>query len=176
MKAPDIIIAIDPDIDGSGVATLELDAKVITATNMRLPILVDYLKSAKEKADIAGSSYVVVVEASWLCSGNWHLDWNDSRNRAAAKGRQVGRNHEIGRQIVEFCKHLHIAYEEKYPLKKSWAGIDGKITSAELQQLCHDTGITLLARRTNQEMRDAMLIALDRSNLPLIMTPIKQQR
>ena len=169
MKAPDIIIAIDPDIDGSGVATLELDAKVITATNMRLPILVDYLKSAKEKADIAGSSYVVVVEASWLCSGNWHLDWDDSRNRAAAKGRQVGRNHEIGRQIVEFCNYLDITYEEKYPLRKTWAGKDGKITAAELQQLCQYTEVTLLARRTNQEMRDAMLIALDRSNLPLTM-------
>ena len=90
-------------------------------------------------------------------------------NRAAAKGKQVGRNHEIGKQIVEFCKYLDIPYEEKNPLVKCWAGKDGKITSVELRQLIEGMGITASIKQNNQEKRDAALLALDRSNLPLIM-------
>lgn len=169
MQKTDIIIAIDPDIDGSGVAVLYIGTKCFQAGNLTLPKLVDFLKDKKGWCEAEGISYVVVVEASYLVSTNWHLSWDDSRNRAAAKGRQVGRNHEIGRQIVEFCKYLDIPYEEKLPLKKCWAGKDGKITHDELQSLLEGMGIRTIHGKTNQEIRDAVLLALDRSCLPLRM-------
>lgn len=174
MTNRDIIIAIDPDIDGSGVAVFYMSTKLFQAGNMILPKLVDFLKDKKGWCEGEGFSLVVVIEASYLVSANWHLSWDDSKNRAAAKGRQVGRNHEIGRQIAEFCKYLEIPYEEKLPLKKCWSGKDGKISHAELMLLIEGMGLPAWTGRTNQEMRDAMLLALDRSGLPLRMG--KKQR
>lgn len=175
MKSPDIIIAIDPDVDGSGVAVLAKDARSLSLHQFTLPMLIDFFKDASANYKKQGLSYVIVVEASYLISTNWHLDYKDSQKRAAAKGKQVGRNHEIGRQIVEFCKHLDLPYEEKLPLAKSWAGKDGKITSEELKMLIDGTGLHPVKCRTNKELRDAALLALDRSGLPLIMTPNKQR-
>lgn len=168
MEKVHIIIAIDPDVDGSGVAILVPSTRRLDVWNLTLPQLVDFLKNEKEFNDHENLSWVVVIEASYLISANWHLDWDDTKNKAAAKGRQVGRNHEIGRQIVEFCKHLGVPYEEKLPLTKCWAGKDGKITHAELNMLREGMGFSTLGK-TNQEQRDAALLALDRSGLPLIM-------
>lgn len=170
---PDVIIAIDPDIDGSGVAVVEPAERMMVLHQLTLPELVDFFRESKCMYEKLGATYVVVVEASYLISANWHLDWKDSQRKAAAKGKQVGRNHEIGRQIVEFCKHLSIPYEEKLPLTKCWAGKDGKITKEELNQLLDGMGFARLSGATNQEKRDAALLALDRSGLPLIM---KKQR
>ena len=169
MKVPDIIIAIDPDIGKSGLAHLNTRTKTLVLYDFTLPQMVNFFRDRKKIYDEEQMSYVVVVEASYLISANWHLDWQDSRNRAAAKGKQVGRNHEIGRQIVEFCKYLDIPYEEKRPLTKCWAGKDGKITSEELRQLVEGMGITASYKQINQEKRDAALLALDRSGFPLIM-------
>lgn len=176
MKKPDIILAIDPDIDGSGLAVLFVENKLLFLQALSLPELVEFFREAKKIYDKDKKTYVVVVEASYLMSANWHLSWDDSRNRAAAKGRQVGRNHEIGRQIVEFCKFLDIPYEEKLPLTKCWAGKDGKITQEELNQLLEGMGFPIIKGRTNQEKRDAALLALDRSGLPLIMKPKKKAK
>lgn len=176
MKTPDIIIAIDPDIDGSGVAILNPSERMLRIEQFTLPVLVDYLRAVKPMYAKDGISFVVVVEASWLIRTNWHLDYNDSQKKAAAKGQRVGRNHEIGRQIVEFCKHLDVPFEEKYPLVKCWGGKDGKITHEELQMLLDGMGVkNLSGKATNQEKRDAALLALDRSGLPLILVPKKQR-
>lgn len=174
MMKKDIIIAIDPDVDASGVAVVAVREKVLQMHNYTLPQLVDYLKDAKALYDVNSVSYVVVIEASYLIPTNWHLEWKDSQKRAAAKGKQVGRNHEIGRQIVEFCKHLHIPYEEKKPLVKCWNGKDGKITNEELDMLLDGMGFAPVKGQTNPEKRDAALLALDRSGLPLRMG--KKQR
>lgn len=176
MQKKDIIIAIDPDIDGSGLAMVWPKQTKFELHQFTLPALVDFLKECKEAYDRSNLSYVVVVEASYLISANWHLDHNDSQRRAAAKGKQVGRNHEIGRQIVEFCKYLDIPYEEKIPLKKCWAGRGGKITIEEMNLLLDGMGFHHIKGQNNQEHRDALLIALDRSGLPLIMAPAKKKQ
>lgn len=176
MQKKDIIIAIDPDIDGSGLAMVWPKQTKFELHQFTLPVLVDFLKDCKKAYDRNNLSYVVVVEASYLISANWHLDHNDSQRRAAAKGKQVGRNHEIGRQIVEFCKYLDIPYEEKIPLKKCWAGRDGKITTEEINLLLDGMGFQHMKGQSNQEKRDALLIALDRSGLPLIMAPAKMKQ
>lgn len=172
-RRPDVIIGIDPDVDGSGVAVLLPKEREYSLHNYSLPKLVEALHGFDNGE---GRSVLVVVEASYLISANWHLDYNDSQRRAAAKGKQVGRNHEIGRQIVEFCKYLNIPYEEKLPLTKCWAGKDGKITHEELQMLLEGMGFPPIKGTTNPEKRDAMLIALDRSGLPLIMAPKRKKQ
>lgn len=161
------IIAIDPDIDGSGVAILDV---ALATFRYRLPVLVKLLEHYEGREDV-----LVVVEASYLVSSNWHLKSKDSQRLAAAKGRNVGRNHEIGRQIVEFCKYFHIPYEEKIPLKKIWHGRDGKITKTELEDLCNGSGIGYKFAGNDQEQRDAALLAIDRSGIPMIMLPKKNR-
>jgi hypothetical protein len=59
------------------------------------------------------------------------------------------------------CKHHDIPVETIKPLKKIWQGKDGKITQKEIASF---TGIT---ERTNQEGRDAALIAWIYSGLPI---------
>lgn len=177
MKTPEIIIGIDPDVDGSGVAVLNPSQRLLRLEQFTLPVLVDFLKGLKQGYEVDGISWVVVVEASWKIRGNWHLEWNDSQKRAAAKGLRVGRCHEIGRMIVSFCSHLGIPYEEKLPLVKCWAGKDGKITDEELRMLLDGMGIEKLSGGpSNPEKRDAALLALDRSGLPLIMAAPKEHR
>lgn len=164
-----IIIAIDPDVDGSGVA-LYID-RTLATWRAKLPELVRYLDDFRKH--YSSCNFVVVVEASYLVPANWHLEKDDSRAKAAAKGKKVGRNHEIGRQIVEFCKYFNIPYEEKLPLKKIWHGRDGKITKSELERLCQGSNIGYKFAGNDQEQRDAALLAIDCSGIPMIMAPMK---
>lgn len=162
-----MIIGIDPDIDGSGVAMLEC-SRTLATFRYKLPVLSKILEEYKGRDDV-----LVVVEASYLVSSNWHLEEGDSQRKAAAKGRNVGRNHEVGRQIVEFCKFFGIEYEEKLPLKKIWQTKTGKISRAELERLCVGSGIGYKFAGHDQEQRDAALLAIDRSGIPMIMAPLK---
>jgi hypothetical protein len=121
----------------------------------------------QRQAEVTQQHLIVVVEAGWLNKGNWHLIQAESNARAAAKGNSVGRNHETGRKLVEMCEHWGIPHDAIKPLilrvkgRNIWQGKDGKITHEELAAF---TGIT---GRTNQEERDAMLIAWHYANLPL---------
>lgn len=157
----DNIIAIDPDISKSGVAFLKPSTKQLEVSNLTFPQVVDYLNQAKSVRDKTGETLIVLVEASWLIKGNWHLSSWERRQRAASKGYDVGRNHETGKKIVEMCQHLEIEVLEHYPLRKCWKGKDGKITHEELSSF---TGLT---GRTNQDARDAALLAWSFANLPI---------
>ena len=149
----DIIIAIDPDIERSGVAELDKRTKQIKLFSFSFPDLMDYLISMKRICEIKNLRPEVIVEAGWLNKGNWHLSDADSKYSAAEKGRQTGRNHETGRKIVEMCKHYQFITEEVRPLRKFWQGKDKKITSEEFNRLTGYSG------RSSQDMRDAGVIA-----------------
>ncbi len=157
----DNIIAIDPDISKSGVAILKPSTRQLEVSNLTFPQIVDYLNYAKSVRDKENETLIVVVEASWLIKGNWHLSSWERKQRAASKGYDVGRNHETGKKIVEMCQHLKIEVLEHYPLRKCWKGKDGKITHEELSSF---TGLT---GRTNQDARDAALLAWSFANLPI---------
>lgn len=157
----DNIIAIDPDVEKSGVAYLKRSAKCLRLNSMSFPFLLDYLQGAKMELDKRNESLIVVIEAGWLIQSNWHLKRNDNKHIASAKGNSAGRNHETGRKIVEMCKHYGIEVLPILPLKKCWKGKDGKITQEEL---AYFTGIT---GRTNQDARDAALIAWNYAGLPI---------
>lgn len=157
----DYIIAIDPDVDKSGVATLDVKGKTFVGlTNLVFPELVDYVHAMQKVYDNK-ASFIVIVEAGWMAQGNWHLSFKETKQRAASKGYDVGRNHETGHKIVECLKHFGVEVLEHYPLRKCWKGKDGKITHEEL---AYFTGIS---GRTNQDARDAALLAWNFAKLPI---------
>lgn len=166
-KKTDIIIGIDPDADKNGVATLFRESRLLEATALTFPETLDYLRYVHSKARANNQTVRVIIEAGWLNKTHWHVSYSDSRQQAAAKGNAVGRNHETGRKIAEMCAHWEIPHELMKPLALKaggvnlWSGKDGKITAEEL------TEVTGLRGRTNQEARDAALIAWTWAGLPV---------
>jgi hypothetical protein len=157
----DNIVAIDPDVEKSGVAYLKPATRQLEVTNLSFPHLLEYLQYIKKECDDQKETVVVVVEAGWLIQSNWHLKNSDNKRVASAKGNSAGRNHETGRKIVEMCKHYGLEVVEQYPLRKCWKGKDGKITHKELSSF---TGLT---DRTNQDGRDAALLAWVYAGFPV---------
>lgn len=164
----DIIIGIDPDVNKSGVAYIMNKGADVVLLSLALPELFEYLKKA---ANINNMKTVVVVEASWLISFNWHVKHKDSKGVISAKGLDIGRSQEVGRQIVKCAQYYGLEVVEKLPLKKIWKGKDGKITDAEIKAFMPIQG------RTNQEERDAALLAWDYAGLPIrLARPLKSRR
>ena len=160
MTNHDIIIGIDPDVEASGVATLCPKTKRVEATTMTLPALLDYLRRVRNEYPTL--TVAVVVEASWTTAHNFHSLPSDSKAVAAKKGYHVGRNHQIGIDIADIARHFSLDVRLQPPLRKIWKGKDRKITHEEI---CAITGYT--AKRSNQEERDAMLLAWTSANLPI---------
>lgn len=158
------IIAIDGDVDKSGVFTLYPDDRTYTAEALAFPHLLRYLKATKEAADHFGDSAIIVVEAGWLNQSNWHI--NSNPRTAAAIGNATGRNHEVGRKIVECCKYFGLEVIEQKPLSKCWKGKDRKITLDEINQILANLGMEQLKTK-NQEILDATLLAINFANLPI---------
>lgn len=169
MMKYDNIMAIDPDVDRSGVAVLNMRTRQIECHALSLPELVDYILQFKGRCLQHDMTFVIVVEAGWMAETNWHIKRGDRAQKIASIGAKVGRNHEIGHQIVLFCQHYHAPYEEKRPLVKCWSGPDRKISQGEMERLLAGMNVSASKCRMNQEMRDAALLALDRSGFPMRM-------
>lgn len=159
----DIIIGIDPDVDQSGVARIDTAERKTWATTLNFPLLIDYVVTVSRDAARKGKTLKVIVEASWQCRKNWHLKRYEKPSVAARKGYDEGRNHDTGQKIVEMLRFHNVNVVEKYPLRKVWKGPDRKITHAEMTAVCGWD-----KTRSNQEERDAMLIAWE-STFPIII-------
>lgn len=159
------IVAIDPDCAKSGVAVYDTSTRTLEATCLTFPRLLECLM-----LDSGGDDPpVVIVEAGWQSASNWHLMGHDTRAVAAHKGYSVGRNHQTGMLIVEWCRDAGIEVYEVKPLAKHWSGKDRKITQAELERL---TGIK---GRMNQDARDAALLCWEyRTRLPYLRAVAKK--
>ena len=159
MEKYDFVVGVDPDAEKSGVAFLEVRSRKLEVTNLDFPHLLDYLSYANKGAQKNKAKFIVVVEAGWMVNkSNFH---QAQGHRAERIAKDVGRNHETGRKIVEMCRYLGIPVLEHFPLKKIWKGKDGKIT---MEELSYFTG---LMGRTNQDARDAALLAWEFSGLPI---------
>lgn len=150
----DVIIGIDPDVEKNGCAILDCHTKQVEVSALAFADLLDVLLYEKRLCQNKGQKIEVVIEAGWLNKAHWHLSYSDTKQIAAAKGNAAGRNHEVGRKIAEMCQHWQIPYELVKPLRKCWGGKDKKITHEELAFF-----INLNKKRTNQEERDAALLA-----------------
>lgn len=166
----DIIIGIDPDVNKSGVGVVSRERKDVEVLSLSFPQLLEYLQAGRQRSMADNSSVVVVVEASWKISTNWHTGRGDSIRTAARKGKDAGRCHEVGRKIVECAQYYGLEVVERLPLKKIWKGKDGKITDEEIKAFMPIQG------RTNQEERDAALLAWDYAGLPIrLARPLKRK-
>lgn len=161
-KKYDLIIGIDPDVDKSGFAVLDTKKKEVRLGAYEFPIILSQLSTCERLIKANAKRLVVVVEASWMHTANWHLKRGESARQAAAKGYDVGRNHQVGKLIVELCQAWGIPVIGHAPLRKMWGGKDNKITHQELIQFC-----PVDRKTTNQEMRDAALLAWNVAGFPI---------
>lgn len=157
----DYIIGIDPDTDKLGIAQVRVAGREVELFSASFPELLDYLQRMRQKELTEGVKVMVVVEASWRISTNWHTKRAESVRTAARKGKDAGRCHEVGRKIVECARYYGLEVVEQLPLKKIWKGRDGKITDEEIKVFIPIKG------RTNQETRDAALLAWNEAGFPI---------
>lgn len=148
------IIAIDPDVSLSGVATVNTRDGGLHIDKLNFYDALRYISARYDECEKRGEALKVVIEAGWMNRSNWHLLRTDSRQVIAAKGVAQGRNEQVSRLFGDICKGLGIDYEFRRPLSKIWRGKDRKITHQELERL-----IGRKLPRTNQDMRDAALLA-----------------
>ena len=131
------IIGIDPDSDKSGFAVLIGDK--LTVETVGFFDLLDRL--------VCMNPHLVVIEAGWLIkTANWHF----AKNKAIAGkiGHDVGRNHQAGIYIAEFCERRGYKVKLVKPTP-SRSKVGGKF----FERL---TGI----KQSNPEKRDAAILIL----------------
>lgn len=155
----DTIIAIDPDTVKSGVAVFNVPTMKIAVQATAFPQLVDYLITVSRTKEAQEGKTAVVVEAGWLNAKSCFHEAQGHRAERVAKN--VGANHETGRKILEMARHYGLPAFEIAPLRKCWKGANGKITAEELKQV---TGVD---GRTNQDERDAVLLAWVYAGFPI---------
>lgn len=154
------VLAIDPDVEKNGVCFYEIDTRKIEAASLSFPQLIDYLKWLAGLSKETDCKVKVVVEAGWLNKSHWHSAYTKGARVSARIGNSTGRNHETGRKIVECARYFGLDVVEQKPLTKRWKGADGKITQEELNMIMSSMKIPLLFTRVNQDVRDAVLIAI----------------
>lgn len=156
----EIYIGIDPDVDLNGVAVVNKKSGACEVYALGFCALMDWL------AQWVGVQGVeIIVEAGWLNDSVWHLQ-RKGLQWAASVGRGVGRNHQTGILIADMAEHMGLSVTRQRPLRKCWKGHDGKITHEEIKYF---TGIKT---RTNQETRDALLLAWVAAGLPVKVKPL----
>lgn len=99
----DYYIGIDPDVDSIGFAVWYKPKKVIT--HVKSYSFFRLFEILKEWKKIKGHT-IVHIEGAWLeRKNNWHAD-NQRKNVGEAIAKKVGRNQQVGRQIVDMCIYL----------------------------------------------------------------------
>jgi hypothetical protein len=147
------IVAIDPDVTKSGVTVLDVRSKSISTYAMAFPELIDFIYGFPDKESIH-----IAVEAGWLNpKSNFHGYYGNRGERIA---KNVGANHETGKKIIEMCEHKEYSVSLVKPLGKRWSGPKGKITHTELEGVLKRLKMNLDKKRTNQDERDSILIAI----------------
>lgn len=160
---PDVLISVDPDIDKSGFAYLDVNTREIHLFAYTFPELIKSCEAIRKECESAGKRLKIIVEAGWVNSSNWHLMPYFSKSMCCEIGRRTGENHGAGKIIVSYMKDLDYDVEEVRPLRKCWKGKDGKITAEEFKE------ITGYDKRCNSDMRDAGLLAWVYAGLPIKM-------
>jgi hypothetical protein len=161
----DVIIGIDPDVDKSGVCLLYTHSQHVLLANVAFPALLDKLLELRESTKRIGLCLIVVVEAGWLVDKSNYHETHGSAGEKIAKN--TGSNHQVGKLILEMCRHYGIECDEQYPLTKGWRGPKGKITHEEIASF-----ISSFPKFSNQETRDAALIAWNYANFPIRVKPL----
>lgn len=136
-----MIIGIDPDLSESGIACLH-DNKLIEFSTLGF---VETLKFIRLNQPILKAVY---LEAGWL---NKKSSWHAAKNNAIASriGKNVGENHATGKLLQQCIEAEGVKV------------ILCKPTTKKLDASAFKTW-TKITQRTNQEMRDAIMLVFGR--------------
>ena len=162
MERPDFIIGIDPDVERSGIAVLDVRSGEFDSVTSRN--FFEALECLRRYAQVK-SPVVVVIEDSDK-SVTWHYNSKDMPGIIAAKGRSVGMCHATTRHLKECAEAMGLTVVMQPPLRKLWSGPDGKITHEEAAYFMRG-----LPQRTNQEMRDSCLLCYAYAGFPIRVKP-----
>ena len=163
MRRSGIIVGIDPDVSKSGIAVLDCSKQTFTQVDC-LSFAQMVNKFVDLAADMTSESVVTIVMEDSDISCNWHTSPRDNKAVAAAKGRSVGMCHATARHLKEVAENFGLEVVGHRPLIKIWHGKDKKISHDEAIQFMRG-----LPTRTNQEMRDAALLAWSYADIPIWM-------
>ena len=170
-----LLIGIDPDTKASGWALIDLSDRTVHLETLPfmdiLALLTEWRREVDDHYLDESYSYRFVVEDIWTVAHNWHVSARDNRQTISKKGYHIGRCSMVGQLIYEAIVAHFFPRIAQPPLRKVWRGADGKITHPELLELCEKHDLILppsKLKQTNQEERDALLLALHH-----IATPIK---
>lgn len=170
-----LLVGIDPDTKASGWAVIDLSDRTVHLETLPfmdiLALLTEWRREMDEHYLDEAYSYRFVVEDIWKVAHNWHVSPRDNRLTISKKGYHIGRCSMVGQLIYEALGTHFFPRIAQPPLRKVWRGTDGKISHSELLELCEKHDLILppsKKKQTNQEERDALLLALHN-----ISTPIK---
>ena len=170
-----LLVGIDPDTKASGWAVIDLSNRTVHLETLPfmdiLALLTEWRREVDDHYLDESYSYRFVVEDIWTVAHNWHVSPRDNRQTISKKGYHIGRCSMVGQLIYEAIGAHFFPRIAQPPLRKVWRGADGKITHPELLELCEKLDLKLLPskqKQTNQEERDALLLAIHH-----IATPIK---
>lgn len=170
-----LLVGIDPDTKASGWAVIDLSDRTVHIETLPfmdiLSLLTEWRREVDDHYLDEAYSYRFVVEDIWKVAHNWHVSPRDNRLTISKKGYHIGRCSMVGQLIYEAIGVHFFPRIAQPPLRKVWRGADGKITHPELLELCEKHDLILppsKLKQTNQEERDALLLALHH-----IATPIK---
>lgn len=165
------VIGIDPDIEKNGVACIRKSRRELEVACLTFPETLEYVRGwyrdwQEYNSLCAPASFMVYVEAGWLNKGNWHI--TESRNGkfspsawAAAVGKNDGECSAVSKKLIECLEYYKIPVTPIKPLRKCWKGKDRKITHEELLRELEIYKVQhKMGKRSNQEIRDAALLAL----------------
>ena len=161
----DIVIGIDPDITASGVAVLDVKTEQIQLMNLNFTDMVRFLQNLTHiYIHSKNITIQIIIEYSAGTKHNWHLSrQGENKFQASAKGYSLGQNHQIEQCIYDYAKdYLKLDIIRQSPFKKCWKGKDRKISHQELASI-----MPIKDRVTNQEKRDAALLAWLGANKPI---------
>lgn len=120
-----VIIGIDPDTNKSGFALKYPDGRLYVDTLYFFSLLQQISWASTEYKD----KLLVRVSAGWLNKktnfhnhikrkGQWIETPGPMRDAISVK---VGRNHQVGLLICEYCRRENITYEEVMPVSAKWS-------------------------------------------------------
>lgn len=159
-------IGIDPDVDKSGFAVVSSAGNVIDIGCLPFAEMIDYVVLFA----MSHSDVLVCIEGGWLNRTNWHTN-GASIAMAARIGNAAGRNHQTGILLNEMLAYRGVHTKVIKPLRKCWSGRDRKITHQEIAEFTH-----IKRKITNQEERDALLLAWVSAGLPIRITRAKSKQ
>lgn len=157
------IIGIDPDSKASGCAILDIATRELTLSTQPFFLLTVLLDDFRTSETVLKRKTLVVLENAYGTTHNWHYSPKDTRGTIAKKGYSIGLCAQTYNLLLSYTKERGLDYIEQSPLVKLWRGADRKITHEELVSYCKRNRITLHPanqRRSNQEERDAALLAI----------------